>query len=379
MANYSQIFGSSGGIVSALSSASSILNYTTSLAERTAMGLYYQQFHNNPIKDYMNSNTLGLDFLIGDNIVSEMLKGGYSPHVGAYMAHKVGQATFQSMSYLLESFSPSEFSLLQKNYKDQLTKTNVNYDVYNNGINDPHLGNIITLFNTIESIHPNKFKDIFHNQMKADYVKGNKFLCILETNDSSVYDEFSTESKPMNNRHYISSLVKSITIPSTETSSIELIRFGKKLSLPAFSNFNESININYMIDSQNGILNKLYTYCTEQSFKNSENLYSLYIINNNPIQYFSKNSSPLSNIFSGGLKNPPELANNIIYSYKLNGVSVKNINQLTLDTSSADFMNFSVVFDFNDIEVQTFNYDLNKLVESNVFKFNDHDKDKTAN
>ena len=374
MADYSKIFAGSGGLLNAFSDRSSLVNFTSSLAEKAALGLY--------MKNYAGANKAiqkstgrdlpsGLEFLAGDNIVSDVLRGGYQPHVGAYLAHKVGGATFQAMNAVFDVFAPGMSKSFKRRYEElkkvQYDKNFVDSSTTDRSTLDTQY--VLESFKTIADQHPGKFQEVFFKQFNSAYLTGDRFFCLLEdeTDPKRVYDEKYID----HNRHYQAFLAKNVTVPSVDIETVEFTRFNQKFSIPGNPGQNESISVNYMVDYHNILYHKLYNFVQKKSFvTDSSKFFTMYLIINNPYQYIGRDWKDVPvNGNAGGLSSKdsslafqthgmlPSARNNILCVYKFKGVHVKNINQISYDTTTSDFINMPVVFNHNGVETEFYGYD----------------------
>jgi hypothetical protein len=389
MADYSRIFASSGGLLGAIADRSSLVNWTTGLAEKAAMNLY--------LKNYVGANQMverntrsardlpdGLEFLTGDNIVSDILRGGFQPHVGAYLAHKVGGATFQALNAVFDYFEPNMSEGFRQRY-EELKK--VEYakqftEAQKNTTSELNTRYVLESFKKIADQHPEKFQEVFFKQFQSAYLTGDRFLCVLEDENLTTYSDGSYASRefmdlnPSYNRHYQAFLVKNITVPSFDVETTEIQRFGQKLSLPGRPGNNESISVNYYVDYHNVMYRKLFNNMNMKSnITDSSKFFTMYLIINNPYQYAGTDwkdvpiNEQLSRIQDSKTFTThgmiPSARNNILCVYKFKRVFVKNVNQVTYDTASSDFLNVPVVFNHNGIETEYYGYDFHKKNEYN--------------
>lgn len=365
--NYSQIFSGQGGLLSTISDPNKIIEWSTNLASQTAWGIYRKNHPKAPNKGNLPS---ALSFLLGDNIVSDLISGGYQPHVGAYIAHKVGMATFSGLSAIKNQLLPGSNVLLQKEF-NRLSKKE--FDDRN--ISDDMIKQTLSSFATLNDIHPQKFQEVFFREFKSAYLTSDRYLCVLEK-DENLSQEF--EKKHQHNNHYQSFLVKNVTVPSTEVENISINRFGQSFSVMGNSGTTESISVNYFIDKNNSIVNKLFQHLSVDSYMGTDKYFNMYIIIHNP--YFSNltannsNDNILKNAVSKYLpgKISLETNSNLITVRKYSGVHVKNINQLTYDYSSGnDFATLPVIFNHNGVQIYNYDeydkilnhYDWNDVVE----------------
>lgn len=369
MANYSKIFAGSGGLLNVLTDRSSAINFTSSLAEKAALGLYMKNYGG--VDSFLKKNTGrdlpgGLEFLAGDNIVSDILKGGYQPHVGAYLAHKVGSATRRAMNAVFDAFSPGLSQSFRNRYEElkKLEISSLNREESDESVQNTKL--VLEAFKTIADQHPEKFQEVFFKKFNSSYLSGDRFFCLLEYDYQDIAD-YSRQGSPKTNRHYQAFLVKNVTTPAFDVENIEFQRFGQKFSIAGTTGVNESISVNYYVDYHQALYRKLYEQMRNLSFVTDTSRYfTMYIIINNPHQYLSGSpigiNPKLTEKSILGLQtwgSIPNGQNNILSVWKYKGVHVKNINQLTYDTASNDLLNLPVVFNHNGCETELFGYNVN--------------------
>lgn len=364
--DYSSVFGS-GGLINTISSPSNLIRFTTSLAEKSAWAIYKNNY--NLIRTEGQNRFIpdALTMLMGTNIASDLMAGGYQPHIGAYMAHKVGVATYTVLNRIKNIIAPELHETLRLRTEELLeTATST-------GIEDDLIKSILSTFATVGKKTPQYFYDIFYKDFNSAYLTSDRFLCLFER-DGDVTDQ--TNKYPMFNRHYQAFLVKNVTIPAIDVENIDMMRLGQKFSIMGNRGTNESISVNYYVDRHNSLYNKLYSHITNDNFKSPNSYYNMYIIINNP--YHEKGFDGNSVV---GTTNPTGIKMNIINSsfpivgkediisvWKYKGVHVKNINQVTYDNGSPELMNLPVIFNHNGVEVNHYDgfneifklYDFNK-------------------
>lgn len=369
--DYANLFSGTGGLLNTLSSASNIIRFTTSAAESAAWAVYKNNYNLINTKDRTVPGALNM--LLGSNVASDLMAGGYQPHIGAYLAHKVGVATFTILNKIKNIISPDKFNTLMDRSSELLLQQ------FDSGISDPLITSILSSFNTVESKTPQKFYEVFYKDFKSAYLTSDRFLCILEKEDEtegfnpSYSNEFSAT-----NRHYQAFLVKNITIPSVDVENVDFMRLGQKFSQMGFVGTNESVMVNYYVDRYNSLYNKLYTHISSDNFKSPDQYYNMYIIINNPYQTMGKADASDSTL---AFTNPTAIKMNsagnfpvidkedVISVWKYKNVHVKNINQVTFDNASGEFINLPVVFNHSGMEVTHYDglgkeftkYDLNSF------------------
>ena len=364
--DYASLFSGTGGLLNTLSNPDSMIRFTTSAAESAAWAIYQNNY--NLIKTKDRTVPTALNMLMGSNVASDLMAGGYQPHIGAYLAHQVGMATFTVLNKIKNILSPGQFDTLRLRSEELLNQPN------EPGINDDFIKQILSTFATVSDLTPKKFYEVFFKQFQSAYLTGDRFLCLFEKEvDTSGYNQIDTDNRNTN-RHYQAFLVKNVTIPSTDIENVEFKRFGQNFSIMGNLGTNENVMVNYYVDRHNVLYNKLYQHITNDNFKSPEDYYTMYIIINNPYQdvgydgmsdLITKNITAMKMNLNSQL--PTIDKKSVISVWKYKGVHVKNINQVTYDNGSPDFLNLPVTFSHNGLEVTHYSDDVFNQYNINSF------------